>query len=210
MIQNRTLIITGAIAALILLLGGTTAVFAYGITQQQWEGGATRAFARATAFPAGKVAGQKALYTDYLAQVDAQRIYLQTEDARMRQLPSEVNADTRTAALDQIIQIAALKELAREYGVSVSETEIDAAFADFVAQSGTSTQPGEIDAFLNESFGWDRAAFKNYFIRPGVLSQALRVEMPGTTEEEKAVALGQKLDERLEKDDVKRYLIISR
>ncbi len=209
MIQKRTVLIVGVVALIIFILGATSAVFAYGITRKQWEGGATRAFASLTSFPAGRVDGEKAVYSDYLAQVDAQRVYLKTEDARQRQLPTDVNSETREAAYNQIIQIAGLNALAKENQVTISDLDIDKAFDDFVAQSGTSTQPGEIDNFLKESFGWDRAAFKNYFIRPGVLSQALRAKMPGTTEEEKGAALGQKLEERLKQEDVKKYLIIA-
>lgn len=209
MIQKRTVIGVGIVSALILGVCVASAVFAYGITRKQWEGKATRTFASLTSFPAGKVAGQKATYTDYLAQIDAQRVYLKTEDARSRQLPSEVNQQTREAAYNQIIQIAALDQLAQENSVTVTQLDIDKAFDDFVAQSGTSTEPGEIDNFLKESFGWSREDFKRFFIRPGVVSQALRTKMPGTTEEEKGTALGKKLDERLLKEDVKKYLIIS-
>ncbi len=209
MLQKRTVLIVGVISILILLTCVTSAVFAYGITRHQWEGASTRTFAKITSFPAGKVAGEKATYTDYLSQVDAQRIYLKTEDARLRQLPSDVNQQTREAAYQQIIQIAALDQLANENQVTVSEAEINSAFDEFVTQSGTSTQPGEIDAFLKESFGWEREDFKRFFIRPGVLSQALRAKMPGTTEDEKGAALGTKLDERLKAGDVKKYLIIS-
>lgn len=209
MIKKRTVILVGVISMVILALCVSSAVFAYGITRKQWEGPATRAFANVTGFPAGRVADEKATYTDYLGQIDAQRIYLKTEDARSRQLPSDLTPQTREAAYNQIIQIAALDQLAEEYQVSISQMDIDRAFDDFVAQSGTSTQPGEIDAFLQESFGWDRDDFKRFFIRPGVLSQALREKMPGATEEEKGVALGAKLDERLLKEDVKKYLIIS-
>ncbi len=208
MIQTRTLLGIGAASVIILLLCLTSAVFAFGITRKQWEGPATRAFARITTFPAGKVAGEKAAYVDYLSQIDAQRVYLKTEDARMRQLPSDLTNETREAALNQILQIAALNALAKESQVSITDLEIDRAFDEFVAQSGTSTSPGEIDGFLQESFGWSRDDFKRFFIRPGVLSQALRASMPGTTEEEKGEALGQKLDERLLKEDVKKYLII--
>lgn len=209
MIQKRTVIVVGVVALFIFIVGATAAVFAYGITRKQWDGGATRTFARMISFPAGKVAGQKAAYTDYLAQIDAQKIYLQTEDARTRQLPTEVNLVTREAAYGQIMQIAALDALAKEYQVTVTPLDIDKAFDDFVAQSGTSTQAGEIDNFLRESFGWGRDEFKRFFIRPGVLSQALRLKMPGTTDQEKADALGTKIDERLLKEDVKKYLILS-
>lgn len=208
MIQKRTVIGVGVVSVVVLALCVVSAVFAYGITRKQWEGKATRTFANLTSFPAGKVADQKATYTDYLAQIDAQRVYLKTEDARSRQLPPEVNQQTREAAYNQIIQIAGLDELAEENSVSISQLDIDKAFDDFVSQAGTSTAPGEIDNFLNESFGWKREDFKRFFIRPGVLSQALRAKMPGATEEEKGTALGQKLDERLLKEDVKKYLII--
>ena len=207
MIKKRTVISIGVVAIVVFLVGLKFAVFSYGITRKQWDGRMTRLFARVTGFPAGKVDGHKATYTDYLAQIDAQKVYLQTEDARSRQLPREVNAETSKAAYSQIMQIAALEALADEYQVAISDLDINRGFDDFVAQSGTSTSPGEIDAFLKESFGWTREEFKRFFIRPGVMSQALRTKMPGKTEEEKGQALGQKIDERLLKDDVKKYLL---
>lgn len=209
MIQKRTVLGLGIALVVVVILGAVTATFSYGITRKQWDGPVTRAFATLVAFPAGKVASQKATYTDYLAQVDAQAVYLQTPDARQRQLPTAVNQQTREAAYTQIIQIAALDQLARENQVSIPQIDIDKAFDDFTAQAGTSTQPGEIDNFLKESFGWNREQFKQFFIRPGVVSQALRAKMPGATEEEKATALGIKIDERLAQPDVKRYLIIA-
>lgn len=208
MIQKRTVVIVGVVAVLVFLGCVKFAVFSYGITQRQWDGSATRLFARVTGFPAGKVDGHTATYSDYLAQVDAQKVYLETEDARARQLPREVNKATREAAYNQIMQIAALETLAEEYQVASSDLNINRAFDDFVAQSGTSTAPGEIDNFLKESFGWTRHDFKKFFIRPGVISQALRAKMPGTTEEEKGQVLGQKIDERLKAGDVKKYLVI--
>jgi len=209
MIQKRTVIVVGIVAFVLLVLSATTATFAYGITRKQWDGPVTRSFAKLVAFPAGKVAGEKATYSDYLAQIDAQKVYLQTPDARQRQLPSTVNQQTREAAYTQIIQIAALDQLAKENNVTITQPEVDKAFEDFTAQAGTSTQPGDIDAFLRESFGWNREDFKRFFIHPGVLSQALREKMPGKTEDEKNQALGKKIEERLKQDDVKRYLIIS-
>lgn len=155
MIQKRTVIVVGVIALVVLAFGSVSATFAYGITRKQWDGRATRAFAKLTAFPAGKVADEKVTYTDYLAQIDAQAIYLKTDDAKQRQLPSEVNDQTRAAAYNQIIEIAALDQLAKENNVSVTSADVDKAFDDFVAQSGTSTQPGEIDVFLQKSFGWE-------------------------------------------------------
>ena len=120
MIKKRTVILVGVISMVILALCVSSAVFAYGITRKQWEGPATRAFANVTGFPAGRVADEKATYTDYLGQIDAQRIYLKTEDARSRQLPSDLTPQTREAAYNQIIQIAALDQLAEEYQVSIN------------------------------------------------------------------------------------------
>lgn len=209
MIQKRTVIVVGIVAFIVFALSATTAAFAYGITRKQWDGPVTRSFAKLVAFPVGKVGPEKATYVDYLAQVDAQKVYLQTADARQRQLPETVNQQTREAAYTQIIQIAALDQLAKENNVSITQSEVDKAFDDFTAQAGTSTQPGDIDAFLRESFGWNREDFKRFFIHPGVLSQALREKMPGATEDEKNQALGQKIDDRLKQDDVKQYLIIA-
>jgi hypothetical protein len=210
MLKQRTVIGVGVVTTLVLAVCLTIGVFSYGITRKQWDGPATRAFANLVSFPVGRVDGHKATYSDYLAQVDAQAIYLKTEDARTRKLPSEVNAQTREAAYSQLIQIAALEALADQEKISITDLDVDRAFSDFENQSGTSTQPGEIDNFLRESFGWSRDEFKRFFIRPGVLSQALRLKMPGATEDEKAQALSKKIDERLAEGDVKRYLILAR
>ena len=209
MLKPRTLIGLGIVTVLILALCTTLAVFTYGITRRQWDGPATRTFARMTSFPVGKVGKRSALYVDYLAQLDAQKIYLQTPDARTLNLPTAVNHDTRTAAYSQIMQIAALQQLGDELGASTSPTDIDNAFNDFVAQSGTSTTPGEIDTFLNKSFGWTRNDFKKFFIQPAALSQALRAKMDGATQDDKSKALTKKIEDRLNQTDVKRYMIIA-
>lgn len=209
MLQKRALIGVGIGTLVILAVCVTLITLVYGITRRQWDGSVVRTFAKMTSFPAGKVGDQKALYVDYLSQVDAQAIYLQTEDARSRQLPTAVNADTKQAAFDQIMDIAALEQIAKEQGVAVTSANIEDAFNQFIAQSGTSTSAIEIDGVLRESFGWNRDNFKQFFIRPGALSQALREKMPGTTDEEKAGALQQKITDRLAQTDAKRYLIIA-
>lgn len=198
----------GVVAVVLFAITLVFGTFAYGITRKHWEGPATRTFARLVSFPAGRVGSHTALYTDFLAQTDAQAIYLKTEDAKSRHLPSEVNDQTRKAAFDQIMQIATLDQLAEENQVSITPLDVDRAFSDFEANAGTSTQPGEIDDFLKHSFGWTRDDFKRYFIRPGVLSQALRAKMSGTTEDQKSQALQKALDERMTKPDVKKYLIL--
>lgn len=196
------------IVVLVIAVLGAASVggAAYGIYRGQSESGFARAVASALRLPAAKVGNQTILYSDYIAHVDAQRVYLSGPDAMAQGLSPEITSAERNAALDRSIRSAAVEEMAAERDLVFTQLDVERAYDELVARAGTSTSREEIQNFLRDQFGWTEDTFKRYVIRPALIEDTLRQKRYQETNDPEI--FDRELDERLKREDVVRYLTL--
>ncbi len=163
-----------------------------------------RSIVKVIPFPAAKVDSATISYNDYLMHVDALKRYLSGPAAAANGIGPEPTDADLSGALDRAIRIEAVHQIAAARNVSVTPVDIERTYADLVQKAGTSTSPGEIEAFINDQFGWTVAQFKNHILGPAILEDTLRLQMQ--TEMGSATAFDDVLTERMSANHVKRYL----
>jgi len=191
------------LAVLIVVLGAAS-VWTYGIFMRQWDAPFVRQVAAAVHFPAARVGSRWIPYTDYLHNLDAERSYLAGPAAKAQGLPGEPTTEMKKEILERLIRIAVVEDMAKEQSLDMKQSDIDSAFDTLMARAGTSTTPGEIDAFLKDEFGWNRDEFKQNVLRPALLESGLKQKKG--SDQAAQDALGQEILDRMDRSDVGRFL----
>lgn len=201
----RTLLLGSAVlASLILVMGVGGLLLGREILVKQTDTSLIRTFARVTRFPVARVGSRWITYDEYLSQADAQRQYLQGKEAQALGMGGAPTAEMQESVYNQLIRLAAIEELAQKNNFSVTSAEVDRAYDELILQAGTSTQPGEIESYLQESFGWDPTEFKKYIVRPALLKNGLADKRKQETGKDDA--LEAEVEARLQVEDVHRWL----
>lgn len=181
-----------------------TAFLSASVYVLQREDAVTRSLAGWLNLPAARVGRMNVTFADYLAHLGSLRVFLTGPAAAAQGLASDIGPEQKQSALDRAIRIAAIDEMAASADLVATSLDVERAFDGLVAQAGTSTAPGELQAFLRDQFGWSEQDFKRYVIRPALLEDALRAKRLRETQD--AEAFDKELEERLKLPDVVRYL----
>jgi len=99
-------------------------------------------------------------------------------------------ANYKKQALQQVIDDAYVKQLARKNHVRVTSTQVDNQVALVRSQNRLGTSQHEFDAVLNEFWGWDENDFKRE-LSAQMLSQAVAAKLDTDTTERATTALQQ-------------------
>jgi hypothetical protein len=182
------------------------AIFTYGVFAYQWDFPMARRFAAVTHIPAARVGSKFIPYTEYLAELDAEKRFLSGPAARAQGLPQELTKEVRVQALERLIRIASVEEFSVTRNLVVTPLDVDRVYDGLVAQAGTSTTPEEIHSFLNDQFGWNEQEFKHYVVRPALMEDVLKQKKMQETQDPNAFE--DELQARIAKPDVVRYLKI--
>ena len=193
-----------AVLVVVALCATGAAVLTYGILYRQWESPTVRALAAWSRFPAARVSGRTVTYTAYLAQLDALRTFLSGSAAQSMNLPSAVTADYTDATLSRAVRIVAVEKFADERNIVVTPLDVDRSYDSVRERAGTSTTPGEIQAFIKDTFGMDEAQFKTSVIRPALLEDLLKQKAFQQTQD--AEAFPKELEAYVTSTAVVRYL----
>lgn len=150
--------------------------------------------------PAARIRGAVVPYKDYLVQQDAARKFLTSEAATLpttdgTTLPKTLDTQANQAILDQLIRAVAVAQLAQEASIQLTDQDVNRSFDDLVARAGTSTSPGEIDAYLQDTFGWTSTDFKNRVVRPATLETAVRQDAYADDDAKFQSALNEKVQQ---------------
>lgn len=127
--------------------------------------------------PIARVGSQYVRYEEYLAQRDATRAFLRSPVARGQGLPTEIDVNAERAILNQLVRVAAVQEMAKTANLALRAGEVDRMYQDLLGRAGTSTEPGEVAAYLQSTFGWSEQTFKERVVRPAVLETVVKQEM---------------------------------
>ncbi|MBU1032923.1 MAG: SurA N-terminal domain-containing protein [Patescibacteria group bacterium] len=187
----------------VLILVGVAASFSWAVFVKRSDSQVVRSISNILPVPAAKLGDESILYSEFLKTRDTLAIFLESEAANEQQLAEEMNVDLEKNVLEKLLNEAALDELAEEKGIEVSEEDLRSFFADVVTAASTTTP--DVGLYLLESFGWSEEDFRQNVLRPAILEQQLSIALAGESQGDPN-ALGAYLIERLERNDVVRYL----
>jgi hypothetical protein len=173
------IIITVVLFGVLAGLGGLANVLYWHPQDPPW----IRSFIFHAPVPVARVGGNFVSYKDYLIQRDAAQTFLTAEAASQaaipdgQVLPTSLDTQAKKLILDQLIRATAVKQLAEAADLRLTDEDVTRSFEELIARAGTSTNPGEIDAYLKTTFGWTRQEFSQRVVRPATLETAVKQEV---------------------------------
>ncbi len=203
--SSRAFLIGSAVLAFLILIFGLGGVLlGREIFVKRTDTPIIRQIARFTHVPVASVGSRWITYFEYLKQTDAQRQYLQGKEAEALGVAGAPTMQMQQSIYDQLIRVAAIEDLAQKNGFEVTPLDVDRSYNELINQAGTSTQPGEVQAYLKENFGWDEAEFKRYIVRPALLKNGMIEKRKKDTGKDDAFET--EVNARLQEGDVSRWL----
>ncbi len=176
----------GLVVVAVLILGGTAT---YRVYAKEANDTFTVTVAKVLRLPAAKLDDKIILYSDYIADVEALKVYRTYVTKSAQASGQEVNITDKQISQDamfRLIDNILVKKLATQYGVNYSQTDVDNAKSSILTQFTTTA---EAESGIKEMFGWDLDTYANRIIAPGVLKSNLQNKMKeiSKTESEKVL-----------------------
>lgn len=140
-------------------------------------------------FPVARVEGNMLYLSDLDARVSAaEHFYSQENAAQLGIVQGEPPTidELRVQEFDRMVQLAVVESIATEYGVAVTDADVEEYFQTVILPQSQGGEP-EVDALLEDIYGWTRADFQKYVLYEAVLTQKVQEAMTNDTEREAAV-----------------------
>ena len=116
---------------------------------------------RFLALPAAYINGKPVKVYAFDKDVDALKKYLSRNQASVSE------SDARKMALDTLVELTVIKKMADDYGLTISQEEINQSLEKIMQDS----QINDVERMTSELYGWDFATFKEKVLMPLVLRQ---------------------------------------
>lgn len=116
--------------------------------------------------PVAKINGISIPYTEYVEEIKTLKNFY--ANAPENSIPYYSDEDVSDQVLSRLMGNIMIKELAKEFNVTVSEEEVTKFKDDFFAQNGGEEQ---VAAELQKQFGWTTEKYIQKIVRPQVLGQ---------------------------------------
>lgn len=160
---------------ILLLILGWYAVLGGGVYTGRWQGMKTQKVLRWTPLPSAMVNWSPLSYAEYLNQrqaVERYTSYLQTSTSGVyhAQSPADISATTIT----KMIRLAASQKVMKQLGISVSGSDVNQAYTSQLLQNGDAAQ---VEATINQLYGWSPEQFKNNVIRPAIIRDKIQEKL---------------------------------
>lgn len=206
-VSSKTKVWIAGIVAICALTALALVAFSANILRSQDTSAWARRFTKVIPVPAAHVRGKTLLYRDVLTRWDAVDLFLANA-------PASANTANRLATRSELHQEAYEQQIRELYMQAEAEQQHFVLPEEVVnqnmlalTQASSSTEPGDIDAFLQASFGWTADQFREWIIKPATLEEALarRAEVSGVDPSQ----WGREVATALTSMEVKRYLSFS-
>ncbi len=196
---SRSNLIIGGLAAVIIL-----ELLAAWMTVAVYVKRDTSQFVMRTAgfLPIAKLGAYTINYGQFATTREAIKHFLNSPSVKASGQVQAMTPAIEKSAYERLLREAAGKELAAEKKISVTNEDIDKAYADFKVQA-SSTVP-DVPKYIKETFDWNEQQYKDNVIRPQLLEEKLMGTFGTSTDP--AMQFEEYLGTRLQKPDVKRYL----
>lgn len=151
----------------------TVVVTVVGAYSKHWNNGFVQSFSGVIPFPAVTVNGNWVSYHEFLDRVNAlEKSYSTAEGLAASGLSAKPPRDQiEGAVLDRLAKDEIVRQLAAARGVAIEQSAIDAVMRDIVAQSGSEQ---EVEAKLQQLYGWTSAVFAQRVVEPFLIRQRLQ------------------------------------
>ncbi len=191
-------IAVGVLAAAVLLGCGAVGFLVYGRHDES-----TTIRQVASWLPAARVDMTTISYGEYLSHVDAAKHFI-AKQGPLNGASGVMTDDDRKAALDRVVRIAAVNELASQYKVVVTPLDIDHALEATIQQAGTSTSPADFNQYLRDVYDWSVDDFKHFILGPAMVEDEVKRAYitGGKTEDD----FNKMLETQMGEPHTKRYL----
>lgn len=187
--QKKTMTPTRWVITVGALVVGFIAFVAVSQYQFGWRQPFLVKAASALHLPAAKINGQTISYTEWVEVLDAMEHFYGTETGQEivqnNLLPDQ---NLGQMVLDRLERKVVIDGLAQEYGISVSEEDINETFDNQIVGEGNRE---EILQSLQDLYQWDEAQFKKYVVEELLLNEQIYeaiLEDPKYTQEAETLA----------------------
>lgn len=202
-VTKKQLIVGSGALAVLAAVFGLGAILMYQVRYVHSESSFVAKTSALLGMDMAKVDGKNVPYSEYLSHAKAERTFLNSPMAKQDGSTGAFGKAEEKQAFDRALRVAAVDALARENSLEVTAKDVDTAFEQLLTQAASSSNPGEVDAFLREQFGWSTEEFKHYVLRPAIIEETLTSKL--AEKAGKATAFQDALAEILDKKTV-RYL----
>ncbi len=168
-------LLLGVIVSIVLAAVLFLVIFGVGIYRLNWDGPAALKITKVIPYPAVMVNYKTVRFSNFLEDVDMLFLNYQKRKERDLLLPDEKDDyqkdHFKTIAVDKLINDELMSRLAEQYGIEVSQSEVEEEFDNFINLSGFNDQ---FDQFIEEFYNWDRSQFKEKYIKVQLLKIKLQ------------------------------------
>lgn len=158
-------VLIGVFAIFIL----AAAVFGLGIYRLGWSGETVKKITKVLPYPAVFVNWRAVRFSDYEDDVATLKYFFETQgESAGVEIPEE--KEMRKDVLDRLIKNEIANQLAKKYGIKVSDEDLEAEFQKVVAQEESVEKVAEA---LQSQYRWSIEQFKTKVIWPFLVQQKL-------------------------------------
>jgi hypothetical protein len=178
-------------------------LFWHAVYVRHWEDPIVMRVAEVVPIPAARFAGTMIPLREYLADVESLKTYLASEEAVQISAKRDVRDDDREQALERLLREAAIQEMAKERKIALTDEEVQMAIqSEFMAAGGDQSA---FETYLKETFRWTLEDFEKHIVRPVLFERKLAASYAEDHGGD-LQAVQTSIDDRIEKEDVIRYI----
>lgn len=152
--------------------------------------------------PVAKIGSYTVSYNQFVFTRDAIKHFLNSPTVKSAGQAQPMTPLIEKSAYERLVREAAVKELAAERKVQVTDGDVDKAYGEFMVQASSSVP--DVSKYIRETFDWDEREYRANVVRPQLLEEKLVATY--ATDTDPTAQFETYLAERLQKPDVKRYL----
>ncbi|MCF7795794.1 peptidylprolyl isomerase [Patescibacteria group bacterium] len=120
--------------------------------------------------PALSINGDKILYNDFISDFETLSYYYQKRNSENPDMPIMSDNDIKKELKNKMIQDYFMFELASDYDITVTESEIENEFEEVIDQLGDADK---IEQAIFDAYSWSIEEFKENVLKPFILREKL-------------------------------------
>lgn len=156
--------------ALVICLVVFIGIFQNGVNKKNWYNNYTRTMSKVINFPVASVNGQKIWFKDFQKDLDTLVFYYKKQLIASPDAAVPSIAEIEASNLERMVKNVVVKQVAKERGIKISQTDIDAEIKTVVDNAGSEDKMKDL---IKESYNWTVEEFKEKVIIPYLYEKKL-------------------------------------
>ncbi len=183
MAKKKKIVWIVVIVLLIVII--PNAIIGVGIYKYKWTDSFIVSWTQLVPFPAAMVDWQMVKYSDLMSNVQDLKYFYQKEGELDLELTEQLSdEEIQQTELDHLIDLALLKQIAKEYDAQVTSADINEIYDTTIVPQAAGGE-AEIEQTLLDLYNWTVADFKDKVIYEVALRQAINEKL-GQSEQQEA------------------------